>query len=183
MAASQRYERSMGAIMNYVHSWENRSVVSASTIAKMKYSQRDMITETMRPIVHVLSEKHDLKTVKSQFRGYFESCIEPVRCWETNGKNIESLLARVIGDMTPKTLKSTVNDSTLGKLNKYLFMLRTFMIEEMDVKRSVSTRSSPRYAPLLRGFRPHTSAAHAVALPVQWRRSDPRPHRVRGSEF
>ena len=60
-------ERSMGAIMNYVHSWENRSVVSASTIAKMKYSQRDMITETMRPIVHVLSEKHDLKTVKSQF--------------------------------------------------------------------------------------------------------------------
>ena len=134
----QEIERGEGAIMKYVHNWENRGVVSATTIAKMKYTQRDMITENMRPIVHVLSEKHDLKTVKTQFRGYFESCMEPVRCMELHGKNLESLLARVVGDMTPKELKSKVNDSTLGKLNKYLGMLRTFMTEEMDVTRLVS---------------------------------------------
>ena len=176
-------ERKEGAIMNYVHNWENRTVVSASTIAKMKYSQRDMITENMRPIVRALNEKHDLKTVKTQFRGYFESCMEPVRCMEINGKNIESLLARVVGDMTPKELKSKVNDSTLGKLNKYLHMLRTFMTEEMDVTRSASAPSMP-------GWLSHVIPPWACVrtlllprLPVQWRRNCPRPHRVCWSEL
>ena len=171
----QEIERGEGAIMKYVHNWENRGVVSATTIAKMKYTQRDMITENMRPIVHVLSEKHDLKTVKTQFRGYFESCMEPVRCMELHGKNLESLLARVVGDMTPKELKSKVNDSTLGKLNKYLGMLRTFMTEEMDVTRiEVSVRSMLGCAPHhgirtpLRLACGHTKLRAPVA---QWRRS------------
>ena len=111
----------------------------------MKYSQRDMITENMRPIVHVLSEKnkHDLKTVTTQFRGYFESSMEPVRCMEMHGAHLQTLLNRVVGDMTPKELKSKVNDSTVGKLNKYIEMLRTFMTEEMNAPRSVPACHPP----------------------------------------
>eukprot|EP00966_Prymnesium_polylepis_P335436 7390795-Prymnesium_polylepis.1 len=35
----------------------------------------------------------------------------------------------------PKELMSKVNHSTLGKLNKHLVQLHTFMAEEMAVKR------------------------------------------------
>ena len=59
---------------------------------------------------------------------------QPVRCYEMHGQSIESLLKSVVGDMTPKELKEKQNDSSLGKLNKYLGMLRTFITEEMDAK-------------------------------------------------
>ena len=121
--------------MNLVHNWENRSVVSASTIARMKHSQRDLITECMKPIYDVLKKSQHLATVKGQFRGYFEkAAAEPVRCWEEHGTAIETLMQQTVGDMTAKDLKAKVNDSTLGKLNKYLNMLRTFVQEEMDAK-------------------------------------------------
>ena len=121
--------------MNLVHSWDNRSVVTASSIAKMKHSQRDLITENMKPIHDALAKKKHRCTVKGQFTSYFESAASnPVYCYEKNGKSIETLLGQVVGDMMPKDLKTTVNDSTLGKLNKYLGMLRTFVTEEMDSK-------------------------------------------------
>ena len=121
--------------MNFVHSWDNRAIVSASTIAKMKYSQRDLITECMKPIYDELKKAKHLSTVKGQFRTYFESAAaEPVRCYEKNSEAILTLLKYNVGDLTAKELKTKVNDSQIGKLNKYLGMLRTFVAEEMDAK-------------------------------------------------
>jgi hypothetical protein len=132
-------QRQANGILNLVHNWENRAVVSAKTIAQMKYSQRDLITANMIPILHALKTPQHLNTVKGQFRGYFEmAASEPVRCYEENGKAIDTLLEQSVGGMAPKELKQTVNDSTLGKLNKYVGMLRTFVTEEMDEKLSGS---------------------------------------------
>ena len=58
--------REENGILNYVHNWDNRAVVSASTISKMKYSQRDMITENMKPILDELKKKHHLSTVNTR---------------------------------------------------------------------------------------------------------------------
>ena len=122
-----------GGLMHFVRNWEDRRIISASTIAQMTYSQRDLITECMKPILDVLNKEQHLKTVKGQFRGYFEMAVsEPVRCWEKNGVAIETLMNTVVGDMKPKDLKTTINSTTIGKLNKYLGMLRTFVKEEMD---------------------------------------------------
>ena len=122
-------------LTNLVHNWDNRAIVTASTIAKMKYSQRDLITENMKPITDVLKKTQHLATVKGQFRGYFESAAsEPVRCYEKHGEAIATLMKQSVGDMTPKELKVKINESSLGKLNKYLGMLRTFVAEEMDEK-------------------------------------------------
>ena len=127
--------RSENGLLNLVHNWDNRGIVSAATIAKMKHSQRDLITENLKPIHDALSKGRHLTTVKGQFRSYFETAASaPVCCYETNGKSIETLLGQVVGDMQPKELKVKVNDSTIGKLNKYLVMLRTFVSEEMDAK-------------------------------------------------
>ena len=129
--------REANGIMNLVHNWDNRSIVSATTIATMKYSQRDMITETMKPILHALKTPQHLNTVKGQLRSYFESAAaEPVCCFEKNGQAIEALLEQSVGGMVPKEFKQTINGSTLGKLNKYVGMLRTFVSEEMDEKLS-----------------------------------------------
>jgi hypothetical protein len=77
--------RSENGLLNLVHNWDNRSIVSAATISKMKHSQRDLITENMKPIHDVLSKAKHLSTVKGQMRGYFESAAsEPVRShWAT----------------------------------------------------------------------------------------------------
>ena len=74
-------ERDEGKIMHYVHNWETRQIVSASAIAKMKYSQRDMITENMRPILHVLKDEHYLKQTKGQFRNLFGSSMNRTSTW------------------------------------------------------------------------------------------------------
>ena len=60
--------------------------------------------------------------------------MEPVRCWEVHGQNIEATMATVLGGMAASELKKTINDSTLGKLNKYLAVLRTYIEEELDSK-------------------------------------------------
>ena len=128
-------DRHEGGLMNFVHNWENKSIIAPATIAKMTYSQRDLITDNMKPIHDALKKQHHLKTVKGQFKGYFETAIsDPVLCWERNGQAIETLINQTVGDMNPKDLKKTINDSTVGKLNKYLDMLRTFVAEEMDEK-------------------------------------------------
>ena len=128
-------DRHEGGLMNFVHNWENKSIIAPATIAKMIYSQRDLITENMKPIHDALKKEHHLKTVKGQFKGYFETAVsEPVLCWEKNGQAIETLINQTVGDMNPKDLKKTINDSTVGKLNTYLDMLRTFVAEEMDEK-------------------------------------------------
>ena len=43
-------------------------------------------------------------------------------------------MATVLGGMAASGLKKTINDSTLGKLNKYLAVLRTYIEEELDSK-------------------------------------------------
>ena len=43
-------DRHEGGLMNFVHNWENKSIIAPATIAKMIYSQRDLITENMKPI-------------------------------------------------------------------------------------------------------------------------------------
>ena len=123
--------------MNLVHNWDNRAIVTTASIAKMKYSQRDLITENMKPIYDALKKGKHLQTVKGQFVRYFElAAAQPVRCYELHGQAIETLLAQVVGDMKPKELKEKIDSSTLGTLNKYLAMLRTFITEEMDEKLS-----------------------------------------------
>ena len=143
----QDLARKENELLNLVHNWDNRAVVPQSTINKMKLSQKDLITETMKPVSDVLKKKRDLVTVKGQFRSLFETAAAaPFACYETNGKSIESLLTRVVGDMTPKELKAKINESTLGSLNKYLGMLRTFVAEEMDAKIRCATACPPVHA-------------------------------------
>ena len=60
--------------------------------------------------------------------------MEPVRCWEEHSKHIETLMGTVLGDMKGGELKTAINDSTIGKLNKYLAVLRTYIEEELDSK-------------------------------------------------
>ena len=127
--------RKEGEIMHLVHNWDNRSIVPAKTINSMKQSQSHMISKEMRPIMEVLKKEQHFKTVKGQFKHYFETAIaEPVRCWEEHGTQLESLMARVSGGMSPKEFKKTINDSTIGTLNKYLMILRTYLEEETDPK-------------------------------------------------
>ena len=64
-----------------------------------------MITNEMRPIMAELEKKMHLKTVKGQLKGYFESSMEPVRCWEEHSKHIETLMGTVLGDMKGGELK------------------------------------------------------------------------------
>ena len=118
--------------MGLAQNWESRSVVTGSTISKMSYSMKNMITRDMRPILHVLNDKQHMKTVKAQFRGYFEFSQEAVRCWEKEGDHIEYLMNAVTGNMLPSKFKTEINDSYIGKLNKYLAVLRTYVEEEMD---------------------------------------------------
>ena len=120
--------------MHLAQNWETRAIVPYTTINKMNHPLKLMITNEIRPIMAELDKKQHLKTVKGQFRGYFESSMEPVRCWELHGKNIESLMDTVLGGMNRSWTKSTINDSTLGKLNKYLAVLRTYIEEELDSK-------------------------------------------------
>ena len=100
----------------------------------MNHPLKLMITNEIRPIIAELDKKQHLKTVKGQFRGYFESSMEPVRCWELHGNHIEAVMDTVLGGMTSSGLKKTINDSTIGKLNKYLAVLRTYIEEELDSK-------------------------------------------------
>ena len=55
--------------------------------------------------------------------------MEPVRCWEEHSKHIETRMGTVLGDMKGGELKTAINDSTIGKLNKYLAVLRTYIEE------------------------------------------------------
>ena len=128
--------RHENGIMNLVHNWDNRNIVPMKTITTMKYSQRDLITESMIPILHVLKTSKDhLATVKGALIRCFSSATyEPVRCHQLNGPEIEKLMSENIGDMAACELKVKVNDSKLGSINKYVGMLRTFVTEEMDVK-------------------------------------------------
>ena len=75
-----------------------------------------------------------MKTVKAQFSGYFEFSQEAVRCWEKEGDHIEYLMNSVTGNMLPSNFKTEINDSYIGKLNKYLAVLRTYVEEEMEEK-------------------------------------------------
>ena len=121
-------------IMHLAQNWETRSIVPYKTINTMNHPLKLMLTNEIRPIMAELEKKMHLKTVKGQFRNYFESSMEPVRCWEVHGKNIEATMATVLGGMAASGLKKTINDSTLGKLNKYLAVLRTYIEEELDSK-------------------------------------------------
>ena len=161
--------REESGLMNLIHNWENRAVVPASTIAKMKYSQRDLITENMKPIYDELKKKQHLNTVKGRFSHLFETAVtEPVRCYEKNGKELETLIVETCGDMAASELKKKVNDSKLGKLNKMLGWLRTFVEEEMDEKlRSACTHSllHPRTrAHLLTLLLAGRTSSHACAV-------------------
>jgi hypothetical protein len=131
--------REESGIMNLAHNWENRTIVPYQKINKMNHPLKNLIANEIRPMMAEVQKKHHLNTVKGQFRGYFESSHEAVRCWEQNGKHIESLLGTVLGGMKAGELKKTINDSTIGKLNKYLAILRTYIEEELDPKH----RSAP----------------------------------------
>ena len=120
--------------MHLAHNWETRSIVAYTTVNKMNHPQKQMISKEMRPILLELEKKQHLATVKGQFRGYFESSHEPVRCWEEHGAHIEKLMDTILGGMKASELKKTINDSTMGKFNKYLAVLRTYVEEEMDPK-------------------------------------------------
>ena len=120
--------------MHLAQNWETRAIVPYTTINKMNHPLKLMITNEIRPIIAELDKKQHLKTVKGQFRGYFESSMEPVRCWELHGNHIEAVMDTVLGGMTSSGLKKTINDSTIGKLNKYLAVLRTYIEEELDSK-------------------------------------------------
>jgi hypothetical protein len=127
--------RSEGGLMNLAHNWDNRSIVTAATISKMKHSMKDLITENIKPILDVLKSPKHLQTVKGTFVNYFSaSAADPVRCYEAHGTAIETLMTHTLGGMLPKDFKTTINDSTLGKLNRYLAILRTFFAEETDAK-------------------------------------------------
>ena len=153
-------ERSESGLMNLVHNWDNRAIVSQANINKMKHSQKDLITEHMRPIVLELGKAKHLSTVKGQFRNYFDTAAhEPVRCFELHGVHIESLLQQTVGDILPVQLKTAVNDSTLGRLNKYLLWLRAFASEEMDAKIRHDLKHTP-----LHYARARKCYAHATVL-------------------
>jgi len=122
--------------MNLAHNWENRAVVPAKRISSMNKPLLHMISKEIRPIIAELNKKMHLKTVKGQFKGYFESSHEPVRCWEEHGTHIESLIDTVLGGMKPSEFKKTINDSTIGKLNKYLEILHTYITDEIQEKHS-----------------------------------------------
>ena len=126
--------RDASGIMHLAQNWETRAIVPYTTINKMNHPLKLMITNEIRPIIAELDKKQHLKTVKGQFRGYFESSMEPVRCWELHGNHIEAVMDTVLGGMTSSGLKKTINDSTIGKLNKYLAVLRTYIEEELDSK-------------------------------------------------
>ena len=129
---SSEIPRDATRICNLAINWETRAIVPYQTINKMNHPLKLMITNEMRPIMAELEKKMHLKTVKGQFKGYFESSMEPVRCWEEHSKHIET--RTVLGDMKGGELKTAINDSTIGKLNKYLAVLRTYIEEELDPK-------------------------------------------------
>ena len=156
-------------IMNLVHNWTNRSIVKQAIVNSMKRSQRDMITEQMIPIIDAIKKKQHLHTVKGQLKSLFETpsaVAEPVRCLEVNGQQIEALMTLSIGDMNAVQLKTATNESTLGKLNKFLGMLRTFMTEEMDEKLRCG-RALRRTRMRMHGPRRPLAV---VCAPVPWRR-------------
>ena len=95
-----------------------------------------MISKEIKPICDELKKVQHLKTVQGQYKSYMESSHEPVRCWENHGKSIETLMDTVVGGMAASQLKKAINDSTIGKLNKYLEILRTYIEEELDPKHS-----------------------------------------------
>jgi hypothetical protein len=163
--------RDPNSIMKLVQNWDNRTLVPQATIAKMKYSQRDMITANMKPITDVLSKEKHLSTVKGQFRGYFETASShPVECFEKKGTEIEKLLKDTIGDMNPKDFKQTINDSALGRLNKYLGMLRTFVSEEMDERVRCVLRVGPSQSGVCAQLMRSSALSPRFALYPQWRR-------------
>ena len=175
--------RDATGIMNLVHNWEKRAIVSASMISKLNKPLLHMVSKEIRPIVAEVEKKQHLKTVKGQFKGYFESSHESVRCWEEHGDHIEQLMDSVVGGMKASELKKTINDSTIGRMNKYLAVLRTYIEEELDPKhRSAPCDRKPMYA-----MHAHTLANLAcsprVLECVQRRRDHPGPPRLCGNEL
>ena len=144
--------RDATGIMNLAHNWENRAVVPAAKISKLNKPLLHMITKEIRPILAEVAKMQHLKTVKGQFKGYFESSQESVRCWKKHGTHIETLMHSVVGGMMASELKKTINESVIGKLNKYLEILRTYIEEELDPKhRSAPCDRKPMHAtPCLR---------------------------------
>eukprot|EP00966_Prymnesium_polylepis_P330867 7386471-Prymnesium_polylepis.1 len=70
--------RQASGILDMVHNWENRAVVPYQKINKMNHPLKLMITNEIRPILAELEKTgHHMKTVKGQFRGYFEASAEP----------------------------------------------------------------------------------------------------------
>ena len=137
----QEIPRDENGIMHLALNWESRAIVSATVVSKMNHPQKNMITKEIRPIMLELEKKNHLTTVKGQFRGYLQNSHESVRCWEEHGNHIETLMDTVLGGMKESEFKKTINDSTLGKLNKYLAILRTYIEEEMDPKHRSAARS------------------------------------------
>jgi hypothetical protein len=163
--------RSETGLMNLVHNWDNRSIVSQQVINKMQHSQKNLITEHMKPIYEALKKAQHLTTVKGQFRGLFETAAsEPVRCWEKNGEQIEKLMHYTVGDMSPRELKVKINDSTLGKLNKYVSWLRAMISEETDEKvRCDRWRDRRRVRACAWGAHACASAAAHSCTMLPWR--------------
>ena len=129
--------RKADAIMHLARNWETRGIVPLTTINTMNHPQKNMISKEIKPILDELGKGDShFNTTTGQFRKYFESSHEPVRCWEKdeNGEKIEALIARTVGDMNPTELKTKINDSYIGKLNKFLAILTTYVQEEMDPK-------------------------------------------------
>ena len=77
-------------------------------------------------------------------------------------------MTHTLGGMLPKELKTTINDSTLGKLNRYLAILRTFFAEETDAK----IRCMPRPPTNVRVL-PLAHQSRASSLGTQRRRGNP----------
>ena len=172
--------RTENGIMNLVHNWDQRAIVTAKAINEMKYSQKNMIVHDIKPILAAVKvPNHEMTTTKGSFRNLFETAAsEPVRCWETNGDRIEGLISQTIGGMKAKYFKVEVNDSTLGKLNKYLAVLRTYVSEEMDP--GLRYAADAALHPTLKH---NTYCVSHECVNAQRRRGDPRPACLCGREL
>ena len=108
--------------MHLAQNWETRSIVPYKTINTMNHPLKLMLTNEIRPIMAELEKKMHLKTVKGQLRNYFESSMEPVRCWEVHGQNIEATMATVLGGMAaqvgsrrPSTTRPSASSTNISR--------------------------------------------------------------------
>jgi pyruvate/2-oxoglutarate dehydrogenase complex dihydrolipoamide acyltransferase (E2) component len=126
--------RAPNGIMNYVHSWSNRALLKQEKINALCREMKHMVPKEMKMIVDELKKEHDIKTTTGQFTSLFADAHTPVICWEQNGGKIQALLDVTVGDMIEKNLKKTINASKLGTLNKYVAMLRNYIMIEINEK-------------------------------------------------